>query len=138
MEFAADSDPSYEFTISYVSQTGFEIEAINGTERNELCDWYLYYQAPGEEDPSYLRNVQLITTYVIPDDNSTVVLQYRTEPPPPPVPSPSPSPVPTFTPSPSATPGPGGDDDDGAPPLVAELKLLVLLLCLGACFFLVA
>ena len=110
MELAADSNPSYQFTSTYVgSPYGYRIDAINGTYETDKCLWLLYYQAPGQ--PLVQFTDMGVTNFYITADGGSLIFRYRTLPP---LPSPTPTP-----------------DPDGAVPVVGGACSLLLAVCIG-------
>ena len=120
MEIAVDADPSYRFTVTYTGSTvGYTIDTINGTENNDPCFWFFYYQIPGQ-DPILNES---ITNFIVPSNRTQVIMRYQTTP----VPSPSPSPLPSPSPSPAVTDSP----DEGVSSLKQVNVYLLLLMCIG-------
>ena len=120
MEFAADSDEGYKFTVTFCDkETGYTIDAVSGLETADDCQWYLFYRAPGEQELEYQYRARI--SYFPVASNSTVVLSYEPEPVLPPEPSPTP------------TPGPG--NNNGAIPAYSIANCLAITLCLGTWLF---
>ena len=92
MELAADTSNRYKFTVTYTDKTtGYTIDVLSGLEQAEDCEWYLFYRAPGKEEPSYQEGARI--SFFVVQPNSTVVLSYEPEQTVPPEPSPTPTPV---------------------------------------------
>ena len=70
---AADIDSDYNFKSSYYSNTGFAIDAINGTASQNPCYWFFYYQILGLS----LQKSQLgVSNVVIPGNGFTIIMRY--------------------------------------------------------------
>ena len=140
MELAVDSDPSYEFTVTYYGKSrGYEIDIINGTENADNCAWHFFYQLP--RTPRAEATAEGNISYFHVDANATIIMSFQNkpkieiEPSPVPEPSPSPSatPLPTMESPGSTTPMPAGTTPDSGSPIPVEnitLLLLSLFVCL--------
>ena len=109
MEAATDQDESYQFSLLYPNEEdGYLLEGINGTDEAGDCRWFLYYQGPGEGEPTLLHDSatseeQLQVELIEVEPNSTVVLCYQDTAPVEPVIEPSSSVLPSLTSSTSTT-----------------------------------
>lgn len=116
MEFAADENSRYKFTVSFCDKdTGYSIDTLSGLENADDCQWYLFYRATDREEPQYQIDAKISYFSVAP--NSTVVLSYEPEPTVPPQPSPTPTPAPP-------------DNNNKATPSFSFANCLAILLCL--------
>ena len=71
---AADVDNSYDFTTSYFGDSGFFIDAVNGTANAAPCFWFFFYQIPGL--PVTLSQLG-VSNVVVPGSGFTVILRYQ-------------------------------------------------------------
>ena len=71
---AADSYNSYDFQTTYFGNTGFFVNAVNGTASVGSCFWFFYYQFPGL--PVTLSQLG-VSNVVVPGNGFTVILRYR-------------------------------------------------------------
>ena len=71
---AADANDSYDFTASYFGDSGFFINAVNGTANAFPCFWFFFYRIPGlpeTQSPLGVSNV------VVPGSGFSVILRYQ-------------------------------------------------------------
>ena len=70
---AADKDSSYNFKSTYYGNSGYFIDAVNGTENKDPCYWFFYYIIPGL---SPQRSQFGVSNVVVPGNGFTVILSY--------------------------------------------------------------
>ena len=124
MEIAADADQRYKFTVTFCDfSTGYVIESLLGLPSPaDDCQWFIFYQAPGQLEPQYQEGAGI--SFFVVKPNSTLVLSYEQEPFVPPAPSPSPTPAPP-------------DNGNGAPTSHNKtffVAILVSVVAVIACF----
>ena len=74
MEGAVNISRNYLFVVTFLGDTGYRIDSVNGTSSDKECEWHLLVSMPnGTEIISQLH-------YVLSNDVSTVVLRYTTGP----------------------------------------------------------
>ena len=71
---AADANESYNFKTSYFGNSGFFIDAVNGTANTASCFWFFYYQIPGLSPVSSKLGVSNV---VVPGYGFAVILRYN-------------------------------------------------------------
>jgi hypothetical protein len=71
---AADASGDYDFTTSYFGDSGFFIDAVNGTANASPCFWFFYYQISGL--PETLSPLG-VSNVVIPGSGFTVILRFQ-------------------------------------------------------------
>lgn len=73
MVAAADRNRDYNFQTTYFGDSGFFIDAINGTASQNPCFWFFYYVIPGLSEQKSQFGVSNV---VVPGDNFSIILRY--------------------------------------------------------------
>ena len=70
----ADKNRSYNFKSTYLRDSGFVIDAVNGTPRTSECSWVFYYQFPLRQP---IKSQLGVSNVVIPGHGFKVILRYQ-------------------------------------------------------------
>lgn len=70
---AADRNRFYNFKTTYFGDSGFFVDAINGTASQDPCYWFFDYIIPGL---SVQRSQFGVSNVIVPGDGFTIILVY--------------------------------------------------------------